>query len=63
MSDFKEISDRVDNCVWVEKYKPKTIEDVLLPEDMKEKFREYVKTKNIPNLLMHGSRGNGKTKT
>jgi DNA polymerase III delta prime subunit len=61
MSDFKEITDRVDNCVWVEKYKPRTIEDVLLPEDMKEKFREYVKTKNIGTTLFSGTPGNGKT--
>jgi len=51
MSDF----------LWVEKYRPKTIEDCILSEDLKNTFLEFVKKKEIPNLLLSGTPGTGKT--
>lgn len=47
--------------LWTEKYRPKTIEDCILPERLKKPFQEYVNQKNIPNLLLTGGAGVGKT--
>lgn len=47
--------------LWVESYRPQTIEDCILPERMKKPFQEYVNQKNIPNLLLSGGPGVGKT--
>ena len=49
------------HLLWVERYRPATIEDCILPERLKLPFKEYVKTKMIPNLLLSGSAGVGKT--
>lgn len=56
-----EIKVAVDSTIWVEKYKPTEIEDVLVEEHLKDKFKQYINTKDIPNLLFQGPPGNGKT--
>jgi DNA polymerase III delta prime subunit len=47
--------------LFTEKYRPKTIEDCILPESIKSTFQEYVNKKQIPNLLLSGTAGVGKT--
>lgn len=47
--------------LWVEKYRPKTIEDTILPVELKKMFQQFVDQKNIPNLILAGSAGVGKT--
>jgi DNA polymerase III delta prime subunit len=47
--------------LWVEKYRPRTIEDCILPDHLKKVFQQFVDQKNIPNLLLTGSAGVGKT--
>ena len=47
--------------LWVEKYRPQTIDDCVLPKGLKKTFREFVKNNEIPNLLLCGSAGIGKT--
>ena len=47
--------------LWVESYRPKTVEDTILPESLKTTFKTFVDNKNIPNLLLTGSAGIGKT--
>ena len=47
--------------LFTEKYRPKTIEDCILPESIKATFQEYVNKKQIPNLLLSGTAGVGKT--
>ena len=47
--------------LWVEKYRPQSIEDTILPETMKNTFRKFVNDKNVPNLLLTGGPGVGKT--
>ena len=47
--------------LWVEKYRPKTVADTILPDDLKETFQTFVNNGNIPNLLLTGSAGVGKT--
>ena len=51
----------MEHLLWVEKYRPKTIEDCILPDAIKSTFQEYVNRKEIPNLLLSGSAGVGKT--
>ena len=50
-----------EHLLWTEKYRPKTIEDCILPERLKLPFQEYVNQRNIPNLLLAGGAGVGKT--
>ena len=47
--------------LWVEKYRPKTIEDCILSKDIKETFKSFLSQKEIPNLLLSGTAGTGKT--
>ena len=47
--------------LWVEQYRPKTIEDCILPEQTKKTFLEFLKKKEIPNMLLSGTAGTGKT--
>jgi DNA polymerase III delta prime subunit len=47
--------------LWVEKYRPRKVADCILPETLKTTFQEYVNRKEIPNLLLAGSAGVGKT--
>lgn len=47
--------------LWVEKYRPRTIGECILPEDIKGTFNNFLQKKEIPNLLLCGSAGTGKT--
>ena len=49
------------HLLWTEKYRPKTVEDCILPDRLKKPFQEYVNQKMIPNLLLSGGPGVGKT--
>ena len=51
----------MEHLLWVEKYRPKRVEDCILPDTIKSTFQEYVNKKEIPNLLLSGSAGVGKT--
>jgi DNA polymerase III delta prime subunit len=51
----------MEQLLWVEKYRPKKVEDCILPEAIKATFQEYVNRKEIPNLLLSGTAGVGKT--
>jgi DNA polymerase III delta prime subunit len=50
-----------DEFVWCQKYRPRTIDDCILPKSMKDTFSEFVSNGDIPNLLFSGSAGTGKT--
>lgn len=47
--------------LWVEKYRPKTIDDCILTPELKSTFSSFVAKGEIPNLLLTGSAGVGKT--
>ena len=51
----------MEQLLWTEKYRPKKIEDCILPERLKTPFQEYVNQGKIPNLLLCGGAGVGKT--
>ena len=52
---------KINEVLWVEKYRPQNIEDTILPETMKNTFRKFVNDENVPNLLLTGGPGVGKT--
>ena len=51
MSDF----------IWVEKYRPKTIDECILPEAIKKTFQDFLNAGEIPNMLLSCPPGIGKT--
>ena len=47
--------------LWVEQYRPKNVESCILPKDLKDTFNKFVKQGNLPNLILSGGSGVGKT--
>lgn len=50
-----------EDFLYTEKYRPRTVADTLLPAELKATFQQFVDQKNVPNLLLCGSAGVGKT--
>ena len=50
-----------EDFLWVEKWRPKTIEDCILPDNIKKTFTDFLNKGEIPNLLLAGPPGVGKT--
>ena len=51
----------MDNLLWVEAYRPSTIDECILPTEIKNTFKSILKQGEIPNLLLTGTAGTGKT--
>jgi|TARA_Y100000296_G_scaffold15516_1_gene18253 DNA polymerase III delta prime subunit len=51
----------MENLLWVEEYRPKNIDECILPSSIKKTFQEFVSNKELPNLLLSGGAGVGKT--
>ena len=47
--------------IWIEKYRPKILDDVVGQSEIVERLKSYVKTKNVPHLMFAGPAGTGKT--
>lgn len=52
---------QITNSLWIEKFRPSTFEEVVLPETYKQEFQHYFQRKEIGNLLFYGPPGSGKT--
>lgn len=50
-----------DNPLWVEKYRPKTVQDTILSDELKKTFQTFVDQESVPNLILSGTAGVGKT--
>lgn len=51
----------ITNSLWVEKYRPKKLSDLILPDDYRQDFEASLKKREIANLLLYGPPGSGKT--
>ena len=51
----------MDTFLWVEQYRPKTVDDCILPQTLKSTFKEFVANGNVPNVILSGGPGVGKT--
>ena len=51
----------MNDFLWVEKYRPQKVEDCILPTDVKTTFQSFIDKGEIPNLLLSGTAGVGKT--
>ena len=51
----------MEKFLWVEKYRPTNVDECILPNSLKQTFKEFVKQKTIPNLILSGGAGVGKT--
>ena len=50
-----------DTFLWVEKYRPQTVAETILSDNLKSTFQKIVESKEIPNMLFTGTAGTGKT--
>tara|TARA_R110000765_G_scaffold4163_1_gene13285 strand:+ start:641 stop:1576 length:936 start_codon:yes stop_codon:yes gene_type:complete len=51
----------MESYLWVEKYRPKDVGSCILPKNLKDTFTEFVESNNVPNLILSGGPGVGKT--
>ena len=51
----------METFLWVEKYRPTTIDDCIPPDELKKTFGVFVQDKHIPNMILSGGPGVGKT--
>jgi DNA polymerase III delta prime subunit len=55
------IDSREEQFLWVEKYRPQKIEDCVLPQSLKDTFKQYIDQGELPSFLFSGTAGVGKT--
>jgi DNA polymerase III delta prime subunit len=61
MSFIEQTNEKVNNSLWVERYRPSTLENYVGNEPLKEKIKYYIEKGDIPHLLLYGKAGTGKT--
>ena len=54
-------ADEVGREIWIEKYRPRTLEDVVGHEAITERLQRYINQQDLPHLLFAGPAGTGKT--
>jgi replication factor C small subunit len=50
-----------EQMLWVERFRPRKVNDCIIPDVLKETLQAYVERKEIPNMILHGGPGVGKT--
>jgi DNA polymerase III delta prime subunit len=58
---IEQTPEKVNNSLWVEKYRPNILDNYVGNESLKEKVKLYIEKGEIPHLLLHGKAGTGKT--
>jgi DNA polymerase III delta prime subunit len=58
---IEQTSEKVNNSLWVERYRPSILDNYVGNESLKEKIKLYIENGEIPHLLLHGKAGTGKT--
>lgn len=58
---MSDLSPNEDEVIWIQKYRPKKIADCIFPQDIKKTFQAFVEQATVPNLLLSGNAGVGKT--
>lgn len=53
--------EKIEEILWAEKYRPKTLDDIVNQKEIVERLKKFVKEKNMPHLLFAGPPGTGKT--
>lgn len=66
MKEYKDeyddkIREEEENMVWVERYRPKSLDEMVLDANYKETFASWIEKEQIPNVLLVGKPGSGKT--
>lgn len=61
MSFFEKETTKTENTLWVEKYRPQTLNDYIGNDLLKEKVQSYLDNNDVPHLLLYGKAGTGKT--
>lgn len=62
MAFFEDVvKEETNNTLWVEKYRPKKLEDYVGNDHLKQKISDYISTGDVPHLLLFGKAGTGKT--
>ena len=51
----------MEKFLWVEKYRPTNVDECILSNNLKQTFKEFVKQKTLPNMILSGGAGVGKT--
>ncbi|MEM4131099.1 MAG: AAA family ATPase, partial [Metallosphaera sp.] len=51
----------MDEILWAEKYRPRTLDDIVNQKDIVDRLKRFVKERNMPHLLFAGPPGTGKT--
>jgi len=58
---MSEVTSNPNEFVWVQKYRPKSIDECILPEELKTTFKGIAQSNRIPTMLLSGNAGVGKT--
>ena len=55
------MEERVEEVLWAEKYRPRSLDDIVNQKEIVERLKKFIKEKNMPHLLFAGPPGTGKT--
>lgn len=51
----------IEEIIWSQKYRPERVEDCILPKHLRDIFQSFIQTRSVPNLILSGPQGSGKT--